>query len=725
MHRFGILAVAGVVLLAACGDGAHPRDVLATSDARDAAVTVPDPGDGGQDADGRPDVPAGPDGVDAPDAKDADDAEAGDDAGLDDPGRADGGDTGDAPDARDAIDEPDLPPPEQVLGLPLRMDGVLYAGAAAVDITPVPDPEHPVWMGGFSQGRAATGVHDPLWARALVLSRDREYVAFVVTDLIGLTAWRIDRMRATLAAEGFAFDRVMVQATHNHDSPDTLGIWGPDRATTGVDPAYQARVEDAVVAAVRQACAAARPARLRVAARAVSDLSPYLSSPRYGGKHPQHARTKGLITDSRDPLVMDDTVTAVGLFAADDGTAIATAAHVNNHVEVSQGGTLLSSDFAHPLRELLEARFGGVAMLWLGAQGGLQTTWNIRFPEVDDEGAIVWATCDADAVADPQDAACHGLAEGVARLDADGDPVPAWSSDDRWRRTEVYGRLLGRVAADALQTAPDVEDPVLWVRHVRHLLPLQNRLLEILSTELDPAILDPLIELVRTLYPDDPGLEEYVLLMQRMFAAVVVDADPADLVAGPACPEVATEGVAGCMASSQWLWRLGPAAFLTGPGEVFPDWWLGRPADAGDEWDEQGLRGPDSIFFPQATAACADVSWQACRETVAIGECQCLTMHAAPYPAPEVPPAAIVGALPGVAFPRVLGVTGDMTGYMVPPEDWTRIPLRPIEDMFGLGSVMETVGYLEKMRDHYEESVALGPAVIQRAEAGLAAMTAP
>ncbi|HOI08950.1 MAG TPA: hypothetical protein PK313_00605, partial [Myxococcota bacterium] len=130
MHRFGILAVAGVVLLAACGDGAHPRDVLATSDARDAAVTVPDPGDGGQDADGRPDVPAGPDGVDAPDAKDADDAEAGDDAGRDDPGRADGGDTGDAPDARDAIDEPDLPPPEQVLGLPLRMDGVLYAGAA-------------------------------------------------------------------------------------------------------------------------------------------------------------------------------------------------------------------------------------------------------------------------------------------------------------------------------------------------------------------------------------------------------------------------------------------------------------------------------------------------------------------------------------------------------------------------------------------------------------------
>lgn len=714
MHRPGILMVGGVALLVACAGGDAALDVPVSPDGWDAMTGDRDPGVGGRD-DGVPrDTTPDPDQGFEPDAR----SDLGDpgpiDAAVDDPGMDGFGD-----------DVADVPPPDQVLGLPLRMDGVLYAGAAAVDITPVLDPEHPVWMGGFSQGRAATGVHDPLWARALVLSRDREYAAFVVTDLIGLTAWRIDRMRAALAAQGFAFDRVMVQATHNHNSPDTLGVWGPDRATSGVDPAYQVRVEEAVVEAVRTACAAAVPARLRVASGAVSDLSPYLSSPRFGGKHPQHARTQGLITDSRDPLVMDDTVTAVGLFAADDGATIATAAHVNNHVEVSQGGTLLSSDFAHPLRELLEARFGGVAMLWLGAQGGLQTTWNIRFPDVDDEGGIVWATCDADAVADPQDGGCHGLQEGVVRVDPDGDPVPTWSSDDRWRRVEVYGRLLGRLAADALDAAPDVQDPVLWLRHVRHLLPVQNRLLEILSTELDPSILDPLIGLVRTLYPDEPGLEEYVLLLQRMFGAVIVDTDPTTLRDGPDCPEVATEGVVGCMASSQWLWRLGPAAFLTGPGEVFPEWWHGRPADAGDEWDVQGLRGPESKYFPRATAACADVSWQECRETISVGACQCLTMHAAPYPDPAVPPVAIVGALPGVTFPRVLGVTGDMTGYMVPPEDWTRIPLRPIEDMFGLGYVMETVAFLQGMREHYEESVALGPAVVQRVEAGLATMVVP
>lgn len=225
MRWVGSMAIVAL-LLAACGGEGPTGDVPAPSNAVDAAMNDAVPDVAALDEGGRPDV--------------SDTGRSDDGTNDSDPGPAGATDLGpdDDGDTADAADAPDVPLPDEVLGLPLRMDGVLYAGAAAVDITPVLDPEHPVWMGGFSQGRAATGVHDPLWARALVLFRDREYVAFVVTDLIGLMAWRIDRMRTTLANDGFAFERVLVQATHNHDSPDTVGIWGPDRATSGIDPAY-------------------------------------------------------------------------------------------------------------------------------------------------------------------------------------------------------------------------------------------------------------------------------------------------------------------------------------------------------------------------------------------------------------------------------------------------------------------------------------------------------
>ena len=46
----------------------------------------------------------------------------------------------------------------------------LRAGFATRDITPkVGDGEDTVWLAGFRFGRSATGVHDSLWARALVI----------------------------------------------------------------------------------------------------------------------------------------------------------------------------------------------------------------------------------------------------------------------------------------------------------------------------------------------------------------------------------------------------------------------------------------------------------------------------------------------------------------------------------------------------------------------------
>src|SRR3954453_387552 len=61
--------------------------------------------------------------------------------------------------------------------------GQVQAGMAEIDITP------PVGhrMAGYYDERLATGTHDPLKAKALVLRQGREQIALVFCDLIGLS----------------------------------------------------------------------------------------------------------------------------------------------------------------------------------------------------------------------------------------------------------------------------------------------------------------------------------------------------------------------------------------------------------------------------------------------------------------------------------------------------------------------------------------------------------
>ena len=63
----------------------------------------------------------------------------------------------------------------------------LLVGFAERDITPkVGDKRKPVYVAGFGHGRKATGVHDPLMARAIVLRHGDKKIAIVSVDLVGL-----------------------------------------------------------------------------------------------------------------------------------------------------------------------------------------------------------------------------------------------------------------------------------------------------------------------------------------------------------------------------------------------------------------------------------------------------------------------------------------------------------------------------------------------------------
>src|SRR5438874_462304 len=109
----------------------------------------------------------------------------------------------------------------------------LLVGFGEADITPVLG-EKPVFMAGFGQDRKATKIQDPLMARAVVLRTGDRKLAIVSIDVVGFFYANVLHVRKEL--KDFAY--VLVSSTHNHEGPDTLGLWGSNPFTSGIDTLY-------------------------------------------------------------------------------------------------------------------------------------------------------------------------------------------------------------------------------------------------------------------------------------------------------------------------------------------------------------------------------------------------------------------------------------------------------------------------------------------------------
>lgn len=92
----------------------------------------------------------------------------------------------------------------------------LKVGAAEIDITPPAGHR----MAGYFDERLATGVHDPLKAKALVVQQGRERFALVFCDLVGLSL-NVSTNARTLAskATGIPVANIVISATHSHTGP--------------------------------------------------------------------------------------------------------------------------------------------------------------------------------------------------------------------------------------------------------------------------------------------------------------------------------------------------------------------------------------------------------------------------------------------------------------------------------------------------------------------------
>src|SRR4051794_23512966 len=92
----------------------------------------------------------------------------------------------------------------------------LRAGAAEIDITPPIDHR----MAGYFDERLATGVHDPLKAKALVLQQGKQQITFVFCDLVGVSLNVTTNARALASRKtAIPISNIVICATHSHTGP--------------------------------------------------------------------------------------------------------------------------------------------------------------------------------------------------------------------------------------------------------------------------------------------------------------------------------------------------------------------------------------------------------------------------------------------------------------------------------------------------------------------------
>jgi hypothetical protein len=240
---------------------------------------------------------------------------------------------------------------------------------------PIVNHSDPVWMAGFGNGRSALDYHDRLWARGVVLDGRGGRLAIVTLDLIGYFTNEIATIRA-MVAPASAVDYVVVTSTHQHEGPDTLGLWGSSELSSGIDYAYLDFVNAAVADCIDEAAANLRRARVRFATTTSAGLSLGLDpeDDGLGVADGKVLASDAALAPATDGRIVDTTLAAMQFTTrAAPRDVLATLVNFGSHPEsLGSANRFITADFPHFARERLEAEYGGLAIWVSGDLGVLQ-----------------------------------------------------------------------------------------------------------------------------------------------------------------------------------------------------------------------------------------------------------------------------------------------------------------------------------------------------------------
>jgi hypothetical protein len=234
--------------------------------------------------------------------------------------------------------------------------GNLRAGAARVDITPTDLTN----LNSFNGGKF-TGVHDPIFARVLVLDDGTTMAAFVALDLIevGDTTNVRQRIQREL---GIPVDHILITASHDHSAP-RAGSVTPGGLAHGDTPetlAYSNVMYDKVLGALKEARGSLQPAKFGFATGSVD----------VNVNRDQYTPGRGWSLGYNPDGVSDKTVSVVK-FESATGQPIAILFNYAVHSTAMFNTAVVSGDLAGAAERTVERDIGGnvVALYTMGAAG--------------------------------------------------------------------------------------------------------------------------------------------------------------------------------------------------------------------------------------------------------------------------------------------------------------------------------------------------------------------
>jgi hypothetical protein len=214
-----------------------------------------------------------------------------------------------------------------------------------------PSLEKPVFLAGFGNNRRAQSIHDDLYARALAIQDEGTTLVLVALDLIGFfhpyVYEVIQRVHATRPHE-----HIIIASIHTHHGPDTMGLWGPDMKTCGVDQTYMSGIKDKIVSTILASLEVLKPS---------------------SGIRCTSLHIPGLVKNARDPEIVDNELTLLQ-FVKRDGYPLATLFNFPCHPEVLwEHNPHITADYPGVLRAEVEKRTGAPCIFFAGALGGMLT----------------------------------------------------------------------------------------------------------------------------------------------------------------------------------------------------------------------------------------------------------------------------------------------------------------------------------------------------------------
>jgi hypothetical protein len=235
--------------------------------------------------------------------------------------------------------------------------GGLQVGQAAVDITPPKDmPFHVPQRPPFPVV-PAEGVHDPLFAKAIVFESGGVKAAIVACDVTSIPLDYIIEARAFVAKNsGVPAENVMITATHTHTGPNIRprNFQNATPAQKQIAAAYLREFPRMIGRSVQEAETNLRPARAHGAIAEVHGVAfnrRFLMKEGIVVANPGKGDDRQLVNIVRPAGPIDPAIPVI-YFDTPEGAPVATMLNFALHLDTT-GGFQYSADFPHVIAGIL------------------------------------------------------------------------------------------------------------------------------------------------------------------------------------------------------------------------------------------------------------------------------------------------------------------------------------------------------------------------------------